>query len=320
LVRKWTNLYTSGLYTHVVGCNTATLDLTITPSTTDGSLTTSACDSYTWSENGQTYTSTGVYTHVVGCNTATLDLTITPSTTDGSITETACISYTWTENGQTYTSSGIYTHVVGCNTATLNLTVNTTPETFYADTDGDGFGAGDAILSCTGQPENTSVNNTDCAPADPLKWRMNNLFIDADGDGYNNGFPAMPVCYGAAIPSGYVAINMGTDCGDDNNAMQNPNASEVLGNGIDDNCDGVVDEVTPTSYLIASFCNTTLENLSNTLFAYQMTNFINELGPVQGYRFRVTQGANVRTLDSSVSRFSLTSLPGGVEYATVYTP
>ena len=310
---------TSGVYTHVVGCNTATLDLTITPSTTDGSLTTSACDSYTWSENGQTYTSTGVYTHVVGCNTSTLDLTITPSTTDGSITETACISYTWTENGQTYTSSGIYTHVVGCNTATLNLTVNTTPETFYADTDGDGFGSGDAILSCTGQPENTSVNNTDCAPADPLNWRKNNLFIDADGDGYNNGFPAMPVCYGATIPSGYVAINIGTDCGDDNNAMQNPNASEVLDNGIDDNCDGVVDEVTPTSYLIASSCNTTLENLSNTLFAYQMNNFINELGPVQGYRFRVTQGLNVRTLDSSVSRFSLTSLPGGVEYATVYT-
>ena len=309
----------SGVYTHVVGCNTATLDLTIVPSTTVGSLTTSACDSYTWSENGQTYTSTGVYTYVVGCNTATLDLTIIPSTTIGSETVSACISYTWAENGQTYTSSGIYTHVVGCNTATLNLTVNTTPETFYADADGDGFGSGDAILSCTGQPENTSVNNTDCAPADPLKWRVNNLFIDADGDGYNNGFPAMPICYGAAIPSGYVAINMGTDCGDDNNAMQNPNASEVLGNGIDDNCDGVVDEVTPTSYLIASFCNATLGNLSNTLFAYQMTNFINELGPIQGYRFRVTQGANVRTLDSSVSRFSLTSLPGGVEYATVYT-
>ena len=308
----------TGIYTHVVGCNTATLDLTIVPSTTAGSLSTSACDTYIWAENSQSYTTSGTYTHVVGCNTATLDLTIIPSTTNGNATVNACVSYTWAENGQTYTSSGVYTHVVGCNTATLNLTVNTTPLTFYADTDGDGFGSGAAILSCTGQPANTSVNNTDCAPADSSKWRTANFYIDVDGDSFNNGFPAVSVCYGATVPGGYVSANNGVDC-DDNSATANPNASEVLGNGIDDNCDGVIDEVTQTSNLVANQCGITLTNLVNTLFAYDLATYVPQLGPIQGYRFRVTNGATVRTFNSPTVGFNLMNLPGGVTYGTAYT-
>lgn len=307
----------TGVYTHVVGCNTATLNLTIVPSTTVGSLTTSACDTYTWAENSQTYTTSGIFTNVVGCNTATLDLTIIPSTTIGSETVSACISYTWAENGQTYNSSGVYTNVVGCNTATLTLTVNTTPDTFYADTDGDGFGTGAAILSCTGQPANTSTNNTDCAPGDASKWRTANFFIDVDGDSFNNGFPAVPVCYGATVPSGYVASFNGVDC-DDSSASVNPNASEVLGNSIDDNCDGVTDEVTPTSHLNTNNCGITLTNLANTLFAYDLATFLPQLGPIQGYRFRVTNGATVRTFDSPSNRFSLMNLVGGATYGTTY--
>ena len=308
----------SGVYSHVVGCNTATLDLTIVPSTTVGSLTTSACDTYTWAENSQTYTTSGIFTNVVGCNTATLDLTIIPSTTIGSETVSACISYTWAENGQTYNSSGVYTNVVGCNTATLTLTVNTTPDTFYADTDGDGFGTGAAILSCTGQPANTSTNNTDCAPGDASKWRTANFFVDADGDGFNNGFPSVSLCYGATTPLGFVSANNGVDC-DENNASVNPNASEVLGNSIDDNCDGVTDEVTPTSNLIASSCGITLTNLVNTLFAYDLATFLPQLGPIQGYRFRVTNGATVRTFDSPTVGFNLMNLSGGATYGTTYT-
>ena len=123
----------SGDYTSVTtvagGCtDTKTLHLTITPNTTNGSVTTSACGSYTWPANGVTYTSSqsGV-TVVSGCNTATLNLTITPNTTNGSVTTSACGSYTWASNGQTYYTTGVYTNVVGCNTATLNLTI--TPST-----------------------------------------------------------------------------------------------------------------------------------------------------------------------------------------------
>ncbi|WP_146819047.1 T9SS type A sorting domain-containing protein, partial [Flavobacterium noncentrifugens] len=92
-----------------------------------------ACDSYTWADNGTTYTTSGTYTYVTnnvsGCtNTATLNLTINNRTTS-SVTETACNSYTWADNGTTYTTSGTYTNVTtnaaGCtNTAVLNLTIN----------------------------------------------------------------------------------------------------------------------------------------------------------------------------------------------------
>ena len=307
--------------TFVLGCNTATLNLTVNPLTTFGDVTTSICagDTYVWPANGTSYTTEQVgTTFVSGCNTATLNLSVTPLTTTGSDTVSACISYTWAENGQTYTSSGVYTHVVGCNTATLNLTVNTTPETFYADTDGDGFGSGAAILSCTGQPDNTSTNNTDCNPSDASIWRNGNFFVDADNDGFNNGFPSTTVCYGATTPVGFVAINNGVDC-DENNPAVNPNASEVLGNGIDDNCDGFVDEITPTSSLTVQgnviSCGVTLTNMSNLIYAIQLTS----VGTVQAYRFKVTNGANVRTIDSAASSFSLTQLPGGAALATTYT-
>ena len=119
----------SGSYTHVVGCNTATLNLTLTPPTTTGSESQTVCGtSYTWPTSGATYNASGSYTHVIGCNTATLTLTLTPSTTTGSESQTVCgTSYTWPTSGLTYNSSGSYTHVVGCNTATLTLTL--TPST-----------------------------------------------------------------------------------------------------------------------------------------------------------------------------------------------
>ncbi len=308
--------------TFVSGCNTATLNLTINPLTTNGDVTTSICAgaTYVWPANGDSYTTAqSGTTFVSGCNTATLNLTITPLTTTGSESVTACgLSYVWSVNGQSYTSSGTYGYVQGCNTATLILTLNTSPQTFYADTDGDGFGTGAAIISCTGQPANTSTNNTDCAPGDASKWRTANFYIDADGDGFNNGFPAAPVCYGATTPIGFVGANNGVDC-DDASATANPNASEVLGNGIDDNCDGVTDEVTPTSNLIASSCGITLTNLTNTLFAYDLATFVPQLGPIQGYRFRVTNGVNVRTYDSATVGFSLMNLQGGATYGTTYT-
>mgnify|MGYP000861088032 CR=1 FL=1 len=86
----------------------------------------SACDSYTWSVNGQTYTSSGTYTFTSGCNTEVLNLTITPSTSN-TASASSCDSYTWSVNGVTYTSSGTYTYTSGCHTEVLNLTI--TPST-----------------------------------------------------------------------------------------------------------------------------------------------------------------------------------------------
>uniref|UniRef100_UPI00131EC267 T9SS type A sorting domain-containing protein n=1 Tax=Brumimicrobium mesophilum TaxID=392717 RepID=UPI00131EC267 len=96
-------------------------------------LTESACDSYTWSENGMTYTTSGQYiesfTNQAGCDSIiTLDLTI--GATDSIVlNESACNEYTWSENGTTYTTSGQYvesfTNTSGCDSVmVLNLTIN----------------------------------------------------------------------------------------------------------------------------------------------------------------------------------------------------
>ncbi len=68
-------------------------------------------------------------------------------------------------------------------------------------------------------------------------------YQDSDGDLYGNATVSQQAC---AQPSGYVLDS--TDC-DDSNAAVNPGATEVC-NGIDDDCDGFIDEGTigPTWY------------------------------------------------------------------------
>lgn len=88
----------------------------------------SACTSYTWPVNGQTYTTSGNYSTTGGCPPSTLNLTIL-NATSSSQSATACSSYTWALNNQTYTASGAYTdtllNAAGCDSViTLNLTIN----------------------------------------------------------------------------------------------------------------------------------------------------------------------------------------------------
>ncbi len=64
----------------------------------------------------------------------------------------------------------------------------------------------------------------------------NKYFRDADGDGYGNPAIFKQVNY---IPEGYV-LKSG-DCNDNNSAI-NPGATEIC-DGVDNNCDGVIDEV-----------------------------------------------------------------------------
>ena len=82
----------------------------------------SACQTYTWANNGQTYTTSGVYTGATtNCVTESLNLTINPSSTN-STSQSACDSYLW--NGTTYNTSGVYTgETVNCVTESLNLTI-----------------------------------------------------------------------------------------------------------------------------------------------------------------------------------------------------
>lgn len=132
-------------------------------------------------------------------------------------------------------------------------------ESYYEDLDGDGFGA-DAlrVFTCDGPPSPSHITvGGDCddesEAVSPAMQELCNLvddncdgaidegfmpsllYPDNDGDGYaaSRGTPV----YGCEEP-GYAA-ELG-DCAD-SNPMVNPAALEVE-NGIDDNCDGQVDE------------------------------------------------------------------------------
>ena len=106
--------------------NTGSATVTVT-NPSDNITTISQCGgSYTWADNGQTYTTSGIYTGTTtNCVTEKLDLTIT-TPTDNVTTVSQCGSYTWANNGQTYTTSGIYTGTTtNCVTEKLDLTITT---------------------------------------------------------------------------------------------------------------------------------------------------------------------------------------------------
>ncbi len=133
--------------------------------------------------------------------------------------------------------------------------------TYYSDVDGDGFGAGTAILACI-QPANTSTNNTDCNDAvalinpaaqeicdggidndcdglvdnnDPSVTGQNTYYADVDNDGFGAG-AAILSC---TAPANSSVNNL--DCNDGSSSI-NPNVTEVCANSIDDDCDGQTDE------------------------------------------------------------------------------
>ena len=131
-------------------------------------------------------------------------------------------------------------------------------ETYYRDYDGDEFGdPADSIVYCE-RPAGYVIDSTDCD--DDNYWRNPGLpelcdgidndcdetvdeeiedvtyYPDADGDLYGDasGEPVVD----CAPPSGYVVDS--TDC-DDSDATVNPGEIEAC-NGVDDNCDGELDE------------------------------------------------------------------------------
>jgi len=131
--------------------STPTTAIVVVNPLTSETTTVSECASYTWSENGTTYTTSGIYTFLSGCVNKTLNLTINPNTSSTS-NITACASYTWSLNGITYTNSGTYTYVNGCDTKTLNLTI--TPYT---------------------------TNTTTLTSCDSFTWAVNNITYTTSG-------------------------------------------------------------------------------------------------------------------------------------------
>ncbi len=107
---------------------------------------------------------------------------------------------------------------------------------WYTDADGDGYGADSPVtLACT-QPAGTSALAGDCDDTDPAYNPGASETDCTDPHDYNcDGSTG----YADADADGFAACQ---DC-DDTNAAVNPLATEIC-DGIDNNCDGTVDEAT----------------------------------------------------------------------------
>ena len=131
----------------VNGCDsTTTLHLTFT-TPKDTTLTTTACDEFTWTIAGvdHVYTATGddsfVFTDVNQCTaTATIHVTIQNTVNTVEPAVVACDEYDWNVQGETlhFTEGGdkVFEYVDGVcenNTVTLPLTINYNTNTRYAD-------------------------------------------------------------------------------------------------------------------------------------------------------------------------------------------
>ncbi|GAA4043059.1 YDG domain-containing protein [Flavobacterium chungnamense] len=138
-------------------------------------------------------------------------------------------------------------------------------------------------------------------------------YIDNDGDGY--GDPLAPTFQSCVPFPGYVTL--GTDCNDANAAIY-PGAVDVCYDGIDNDCNGIIDNVglpggcTPiVGSLPAGTCGTTLAGWYSTVTA-NWTNF------AQGYRFKITK-VDMNTnapiaapviIDRPTNNISLANVPG----------
>ena len=91
------------------------------------------------------------------------------------------------------------------------------------DGDGDGIGA-----ACDCNDDNNSV------------WQNGVFYYDGDGDGYRLTGEPTSICYGEQIPDRYVENDLPEDC-DDADPNINLDATEICGDNIDNDCDGLID-------------------------------------------------------------------------------
>ncbi|MGB3075304.1 MAG: MopE-related protein, partial [Chitinophagales bacterium] len=108
---------------------------------------------------------------------------------------------------------------------------------YYADADNDSYGNAAVTVTGCSAPVGYVSDSTDCNDADPTIYGPLTWYVDADNDGY--GQPEINLVISCVQPAGYVSNP--DDCNDLNAAI-NPGAIEIPNNGIDDDCDGLVDE------------------------------------------------------------------------------
>ncbi|MEQ8713565.1 MAG: LamG-like jellyroll fold domain-containing protein [Cyclobacteriaceae bacterium] len=110
------------------------------------------------------------------------------------------------------------------------------PETvWYQDSDGDEYGDPSNTLTQCDQPQGYVLDNTDCDDNNPNVFPGQTWYADTDEDGFGDAGSTRVQC---EQPTNYVINDQ--DC-NDNDEFINPDAEDIE-NGIDDNCNGYVDD------------------------------------------------------------------------------
>ena len=144
----------------------------------------------------------------------------------------------------------------------------------------------------------------------PTTW-----YIDADGDGAGN--PAISIV-DCDQPLGYVDND--NDC-DDSNAAINPCAIENRTDGIDNNCNGFIDEI--VTKLVNSQCGSNMTSFTQILVAQTVT--VPSGSTICGYRFKVIKlvggvpTTDVQIVTRSTNTFSFVSHLAHYAYNTTYS-
>ena len=179
-----------------------------------------------------------------------------------------------------------------------------TPIRYYVDADKDGYGTNTSALFCSSTPPiGYAANNTDCNDKNAGIRGPQTFYRDADGDGYGDANLATSIQSCSQL-KGYVTDK--TDC-DDTKATVKPGAIEICGNGIDDNCNGQVDENCVVCGNATALSTTNITSTSATL------NWVAAVNPVQWQLQYKTSANNAKWIDvtllaGSVRSITLTNL------------
>ncbi len=107
--------------------------------------------------------------------------------------------------------------------------------TFYADEDADGRGGAVTVAGCTA-PAGFTTTTGDCDDRDPTVI-LRSWYPDADADGYGALAGVVSTCDGL-----YGHVLDSADC-DDTRADVHPLARDYCGDGLDNNCNGILDDL-----------------------------------------------------------------------------